>query len=265
MTLRWPAEALWEAVVPTLAGFTVEIVPQIDSTNSELMRRARAGQTDPVLLVAERQTAGRGRLGRSWEGAAAPGPGASPGDLTFSLGLPLAPQNWSGLSLAVGLALVQSLHPALCLKWPNDVWWQQRKLAGILIETAGASAQRYVVIGVGINLAPRSADGLRAPPAALCELLPELDPPALLARLVAPLVDGVQRFAAEGFAPLQAAFAARDALAGCVVECSDGVVGQARGVDAQGALLVHTATGLKSVTSSEVSVRPRTGPAEHKP
>ena len=99
------------------------------------MRRARAGQLDPILLVAERQTAGRGRLGRTWVSAASSGqePIAS---LTFSLGIALEPQDWSGLSLAVGLSLAQSLHPALQLKWPNDVWWKDRKLAGILIETA---------------------------------------------------------------------------------------------------------------------------------
>ena len=60
MTIRWSAEAIWEAVEPLLPGFTVEVLPQIDSTNTELMRRARAGQTEPVLLVAETQTAGRG-------------------------------------------------------------------------------------------------------------------------------------------------------------------------------------------------------------
>ena len=61
--MRWPAEAIWEAIAPLLPGFTVEILPEIDSTNTELMRRARAGQAEPVLLVAETQTAGRGRLG----------------------------------------------------------------------------------------------------------------------------------------------------------------------------------------------------------
>jgi BirA family biotin operon repressor/biotin-[acetyl-CoA-carboxylase] ligase len=87
----WHGEALWEAVAPLLPGFTVEILPEVDSSNSELMRRARSARLEPVLLVAERQTAGRGRLGRAWESA--------PGDsLTFSLGLPLAPADWSGSS-----------------------------------------------------------------------------------------------------------------------------------------------------------------------
>ena len=125
----WPAESIWEQVSPLLPGFTVEVLPEIDSTNTELMRRARAGQTEPTLLVAERQTAGRGRMGRPWQSAV--------GDsLTFSLGLPLAPKDWSGLSLAVGLSVAESLHAEICLKWPNDLWWQERKLAGILIETA---------------------------------------------------------------------------------------------------------------------------------
>ena len=83
-TLGASAEAIWQAVVPTLPGFTVEVVPQIDSTNTELMRRARSAPLEPVLLVAEQQTAGRGRLGRGWHSQA----GQS---LTFSLGLMLAP------------------------------------------------------------------------------------------------------------------------------------------------------------------------------
>eukprot|EP01137_Pigoraptor_chileana_P035569 Opistho-2@1824 len=96
VALHWPSEDIWQAVYPLLPDFTVEVLPEVDSTNSELMRRVRAGQTAPVLLVAERQTAGRGRLGRQWlsDGGTA---GAA---LTFSVALPLAPPDWSGLSLA---------------------------------------------------------------------------------------------------------------------------------------------------------------------
>ena len=187
----WPAEDIWQSCVPLLPTLTVEVLKEVDSTNSELMRRARAGQTDPVLLVAESQTAGRGRLGRQWH--------AQAGDaLTFSLGLMLHPADWSGLSLAVGLSVVENLDPQgalrLGLKWPNDIWVRQQdtnqqmfgtlpkpasntwcKLAGILIETAVPSMpmpktsqhqvtnsqteQRYCVIGVGINIGkPRALD-----------------------------------------------------------------------------------------------------------
>jgi BirA family biotin operon repressor/biotin-[acetyl-CoA-carboxylase] ligase len=112
-----------------------------------------------------------------------------------------------------------------------------------------------VVIGVGINIAPRSGAGLSTPPAALAELLPGVDAPQALQRLLLPLVQAVLRFAQQGFAPLQQSFHARDALAGKEVLCSDGVQGSARGVDACGALLVHTANGVKKVASAEVSVR----------
>ncbi|MCZ8252895.1 MAG: biotin--[acetyl-CoA-carboxylase] ligase [Hylemonella sp.] len=248
--LRWPAEAIWEAVAPALPGFTVEVLPEVDSTNTELMRRARAGRLEPVLLVAEAQTAGRGRLGRTWHSGA-------PGDvLTFSLGLPLRMTDWSGLSLAVGVGVAQGLHPELQLKWPNDVWWQDRKLAGILIETTQVGDERYAVIGVGINIAPRDAAGLSTPPAWLQELESGTDAPAALLRVTPALVQAVQRFEAQGWTPFLPAYAARDALAGREVQLSDGSHGLARGVDAQGALLVHTSSGLKKISSAEVSVRP---------
>ncbi len=249
--LRWPAEAIWEAVAPALPGFTVEVLPQLDSTNTELMRRARAGRLEPVLLVAEEQTAGRGRLGRPWSS------GARPGDvLMFSLGLPLQMADWSGLSLAVGLSVVQSLHPDLQLKWPNDVWLADRKLAGILIETTQIHDARYAVIGVGINITPRDGAGLATPPAWLQELVPDMTAPQALQRVAAALVGDVQRFEAQGWGPFQPAYAARDALAGREVILSDGTTGQARGVDGSGALLVHTSGGLKKISSAEVSVRP---------
>jgi BirA family biotin operon repressor/biotin-[acetyl-CoA-carboxylase] ligase len=250
----WPAEALWESVAPLLPGFTVEVLPQIDSSNTELMRRARAGQLEPVLLVAEHQTAGRGRLGREWISGEA---GATLPSLMFSLGLPLSPADWSGLSLAVGLSVANSLHPDLQLKWPNDVWFQDRKLAGILIETASVGDVRYAVIGIGINIVARDGTGLRTPPAALQELLPSVDAAAALAQVVLPLVRAVKSFETEGFSSLRTAFHARDLLYGREVTCSDGVAGMARGVDASGALLVHTEQGLKKISSAEVSVRPR--------
>ena len=253
--ILWPAEPIWDAVAPLLPGFSVEILPEIDSTNSELMRRARAGRLEPVLLVGERQSAGRGRLGRSWMSGAQ---GAT--SLTFSLGLALAPADWSGLSLAVGVAVAEQLHPAVQLKWPNDLWVGGRKLAGILIETAsfgeGSAAKRYAVMGVGINLAPPADAGLPVAPIGLQELVPAAQAGAVLLRLAAPLVQAIQAFESYGFAPFQARFNARDALRDRAVVLSDGTAGTAHGASEAGALLVHTAVGMKIVTSSEVSVRP---------
>ena len=272
--IRWPAEAVWEAVAPLLPGFTVEVLPSIDSTNTELMRRARAGQTEPTLLVAEQQTAGRGRLGRVWQSDV----GAS---LMLSLGLPMAPRDWSGLSLAVGVSVAESLQPTLPplepgqpprigLKWPNDLWLSgDRKLGGILVETASfvapqavhpapahGTAARYVVVGIGINVLPRSGEGMSMPPGCLQDVEPGLDAPAALLRIVPPLVAMLQGFEACGFAPVQPRFAARDVLQGRPVTLSDGQTGTAHGVAEDGALLVHTAQGMQTVTSAEISVRP---------
>ena len=249
------AESVWQSVVADLPTFTVEVLPRIDSTSSELMRRARDGLVEPVLLAAEEQTAGRGRMGKGWHSRA----GQS---LTFSLALPLAPADWSGLSLAVGLSLVQSLHPRLQLKWPNDVWLDGRKLAGILIETASLGADRYAVIGIGINLVAPDAAGLRTPPAGLRELLPTVQAPDVLEHIAAPLVRAVQRFAEQGFAPLVGAYRERDVLLGQALTCSDGVEGVGQGVDGTGALIVHTAQGLRRINSAEVSVRPAHPPSD---
>lgn len=300
---RWPAEAVWQAVAPLLPGFTVEVLPRIDSTNTELMRRARAGRCEPTLLVAEQQTAGRGRLGRSWHSAGTD-PGArgqrsddctEPGlpALTFSLGLPLAPTSWSGLSLAVGVSVAESLQPQLPapgsstprigLKWPNDLWLEggsgsssfpHRKLGGILVETASmvgmptplaataGAALRYVVVGVGLNVQTPVLDGaeqhaLSVPPGSL-QALGEaaLDAPAALLRVAAPLVAMLQAFEGYGFEPMQPRFDRRDVLRGRSVVLSDGSTGVAHGVGADGALLVLTAAGMQAVTSSDISVRP---------
>ncbi len=243
--------AICEAVAPLLPGFTVEVVPEIDSTNSELMRRIRAGRQEPVLLVTQRQTAGRGRLGRQWSS----GDGADGGALTFSLALVLEPHDWAGLSLAVGVSVARCLHADLGLKWPNDIWLQDRKLGGILIETAAHGGQRFAVVGVGINLMPRDGTGLATAPAWLAELLPAPAAPDLLQGLAADLVRDLKLFEKQGFAPFRAAFNARDVLRGRAVVLSDGTAGTAAGVDSSGALLVHTAAGMKAITSAEVSVR----------
>ncbi len=253
----WPAEAVWQQVFPLLPDFTVEVLPHVDSSNSELMRRARAGQREATLLVAEHQTAGRGRMGRVWQ--------SQPGDsLTFSLSLPLAPRDWSGLSLAVGLCVAEHLHPDVGLKWPNDLWFQDRKLGGILVEAASTGGHSQVVVGVGLNIAQRPSEGLRTPAAALVELLPNLTAPACLARVAQPLVLALLAFAREGFSPLQSRFHTRDVLKGKRVSTSDGLCGVALGVGPFGALQLHTDDGVQDIHSAEISVRPwhGAGPAQ---
>jgi BirA family transcriptional regulator, biotin operon repressor / biotin---[acetyl-CoA-carboxylase] ligase len=255
---RWHLDALAREGAAAFPGFRAEAVASIDSTNTELMRRARAGRLPPTLLVAEVQMAGRGRLGRAWvSGALVNGPSRTALQaLTFSLGLCLAPRDWSGLSLAVGVSVARALHPALQLKWPNDLWLDGRKLGGILIETAQVAGERCAVIGVGINLQPPDAAGLSVPPACLQELLPGCDAASALARIVPELLAALRAFEARGLAPFLEEFHVRDLLRGRTVVLSDGTSGTARGVDAGGGLLVHTPAGMTTITSSEVSVRP---------
>jgi BirA family biotin operon repressor/biotin-[acetyl-CoA-carboxylase] ligase len=255
-------------------GFTIEVVPTIDSTNSELMRRARAGQTEPVLLIAAEQTAGRGRMGKVWQ--------SQVGDsLTFSLGLPLAPASWAGLSLAVGVSVADSLakqlaaHPAanttthpVQLKWPNDVWLGGAKLAGILVETAHTGGNRCVVVGVGINLQPPTLSQLPSDtasagqwpgvlPTGLRQHAPDLDATQVLHAVATALLNDVLAFETLGFEAFAQRFAQRDALRDQALVLSDGTQGTGCGVDDDGALLVLTASGMKTVNSAEVSVRPR--------
>jgi BirA family biotin operon repressor/biotin-[acetyl-CoA-carboxylase] ligase len=223
----------------------------------------------PCLLVAEEQTSGRGRLGREWRSQA----GAS---LTFSLALPLAPADWSGLSLAVGLALAEALDPQpasatprIGLKWPNDLWLVDapaaggRKLGGVLIETVASGGLRIAVIGIGLNLQPRPGQepdpGLSSGYAGLHELDPAITAPAALAAVAAPLLRALLRFESEGFAPFMPAWARRDLLCGRPVSttAADWPEGESEGVDAQGALLLRTGGRLHRVVSGEVSVRPQ--------
>ena len=263
-TADWFQDRIAAAVAPLLPGFAVEAVAEIDSTNTELMRRARAGRVEPVLLVTERQTAGRGRMGRPWQSSDMRQPESA--SLMFSLGMSLAPADWSGLSLAVGVAVAEGLDPSgehkVGLKWPNDVWVNDRKLVGILIETAlpsdgGPDASRYVVIGIGINIGAREGDGMRTPPAWLHQWRPEASAPGVLAELAEPLVRTVLDFEARGFAPFAERFAARDVLRGREVALSDGTAGLCEGVAWGGELQVRTDAGLQLISSDEVSVRPR--------
>jgi BirA family biotin operon repressor/biotin-[acetyl-CoA-carboxylase] ligase len=259
--LPWPTDALAAALGARRPGLRVEVWAEADSSNTRLLERARGGDAAPCLLVVEHQTAGRGRMGRPWfaDAPAADAP-AGPATLCLSLGLVLAPTDWSGLSLAVGVALAEALGPEVTLKWPNDLWLADgpgRKLGGVLIETLPlADGGRYAVIGVGLNLAaPAPRPGLEQPVAGWREIDPKATANALLERIAGPLLDAVLDFERGGFAAFTSRYAARDGLAGMAVQ-AQALSGIAEGVDADGALRLRTAQGPIAVRSGEVSVRP---------
>ena len=189
--------------------------------------------------------------------------GFRPGDPHHADASPFAAGHTDSVPLQVDVLIVgcgpAGLTLAAQLAAFPDIWLQDRKLAGILIETGSFDGTRYAVIGVGINVLQRSAQGLSTPPAWLAELLPDINASQTLLRVVPQLVNAVKVFEAQGFGPFRQRFAALDALAGRSVILSEGTFGTAQGVDATGALLVHTSVGMKTISSSEVSVRPSPG------
>ncbi|MCC2958155.1 biotin--[acetyl-CoA-carboxylase] ligase [Massilia sp. IC2-477] len=240
------------------AGIAVEVVPETGSTNADLL--ARAPQlTEPVLLVAEHQSAGRGRAGRSWLSS-------SENSLTFSLAWKFdgGPQMLAGLPLAVGVALgdaLGTLGVQVQLKWPNDVLKDGAKLAGILIETQAAQGGgTWAVIGIGLNLImPDEVEAQLGRSAAGAPWLARMERDVLVAALLDALADALRLFARQGFGAFSARWNLRHAWQGQpVVILDNGQVlqeGLAAGVDDSGRLLLDTAEGRSTVLAGDVSLR----------
>jgi BirA family transcriptional regulator, biotin operon repressor / biotin---[acetyl-CoA-carboxylase] ligase len=188
----------------------------IDSTNKEVWRRAEAGGEHGLVVVAAEQTAGRGRLDRSWvsphgEGLYVTGL-LRPGELSANAGL---------LGIAAGLAAAGAVEdvgvPAARVKWPNDVWVEDRKIAGILVEARDAGKQEGIfVVGVGINVAQTTfPDGLRVPATSVRLVTGEVpDLNEVLCRLLERFELWVDTLVDGKLDALDAAFSARDMLTG---------------------------------------------------
>ncbi|MEO8311934.1 MAG: biotin--[acetyl-CoA-carboxylase] ligase [Caldimonas sp.] len=245
-----------------------ERVAATGSTSDDLLARvhaaaaAGAASFPPCLLVADRQSAGRGRQGRRWHAE----PGSS---LTFSIAWPCARADLSGLSLAIGCALAEALDspghtPRIGLKWPNDLWLRDdsidaaspagRKLAGILVETAPLGRGRIAVVGIGINVRALAVADAASGVASLDEIDTDATPGTTLARVAPALFRALRSFDGAGFAPFADRFAARDVLRGRRVAgtgANGAVEGIATGVGDDGALRIATAGGTIAVVSGE--------------
>lgn len=252
------AAALPPLLQPRLAG--IDIHWEIDSTSSALLRGA-AGCGDYAVCLAEQQSAGRGRRGRTWQS-----PPLCNVYMSVLKRFDRGMGSLAGLSLAVGVAVARALESlgaqGLGLKWPNDVLAPAGKLAGILVELGGEFlGPCHAVIGIGVNLylppGVRAAiDQPAADLAGLCTPLPARN--AVVAALLRELVEVLDLFAAQGFAPLREAFEQRDLLRGGELTLSDGVgsrVGIGAGVDARGALLLRQGDTIAAFDSAEVTVR----------
>jgi BirA family biotin operon repressor/biotin-[acetyl-CoA-carboxylase] ligase len=239
----------------------VEVADHIDSTSSELLRRNLGTDIHRLLLAAEWQTAGRGRRGRRWTSIVG-------GSLTFSLGwrFEQGAGFFSGLSLAVGVAIARALEASGCagveLKWPNDLVHGHRKLGGILIELSGdALGPSLVVVGVGVNVrVPEAArDDIAQPVIDLATIAGAIDRNALLARIATEIALALEQYGRRGFSAFRAEWQRRHALQNQPVDVllPDGSVahGSIAGVDTDGALLLDRGGRRTRFVSGEVSLR----------
>lgn len=288
LQLNWPIEELNQNLASVWGPISVECLPSVDSTNSELQRRYRDFQvqlasirqtegeqaaqfisTPATLLIAETQTAGRGRQGKVWQSHVA-------SSLTFSIGIPVRLSNWSGLSLVVGLAIAKALHPAIGLKWPNDLWMRATdgglpgpKLGGILIEAVSQASTQdhihhktsnlsYLIVGVGLNIAKQNYEQLDQALACVQDVLPQATNTELIVPVASAILKALVKFQEndQGFLPFHNEFIERDVLAGHAIVLSDGREAWALGVDNKGQLLVHSGDHTEAIISGEVSVRP---------
>ena len=243
----------------------IDAVWSISSTNSALLARANADPGTSEVLLAEYQSAGRGRRGRTW--LAPPGGAVC---LSMSWTFREVPQDLGALGLVIGVCVVRALRRqgvgGVTLKWPNDLLVNERKLGGVLIDLRAESAgPAAVVIGIGLNLAlgaevlaQITASGTAATDLASATggALPARN--ELAAALVSGCLEGLLEFERSGLKPFIEDWRCADALRGRTISVSapQGVArGVARGIDVRGALLVETPQGVRRFISGDVSVR----------
>ncbi len=228
-------------------GYGLKRYDEIDSTNQEARRLAAAGEMGPLWLTATRQTAGRGRRGRSWEMAE--------GNLAATLLLrPDRSQGeWAQLSFVIAIAAADTMagfaNARIALKWPNDVLADGKKLAGILLETANGPSPA-LAIGIGVNLA-HHPEGTEFPAISLAALgtkIPSTD--VALAALAASFVKWYEIWRAQGFDAIRQAWLARAAGLGSRIRArlaTEERSGMFEGIDENGALLLNEGFGRASV------------------
>ena len=262
------------ALKPSLPGFgSVQWLANTGSTNIDLVQRARQPAPPPLpwLLGADRQSTARGRAGRVWENTS----GATlMFSCAFEVNLPLS--ELPGLSPVMGIAACEALRVLLAvhgndgklahrlqLKWPNDLLWDQAKLAGILVESTHMTGSRVPLIVVGIGLNLRDGATLSAQlnrPIADWSQIAEISPVQIVTHIARAWSDALSEYSTSGYAAFIKRFEHVDGLAGHRVDVTDqGCVlhtGTAMGTDSTGRLLIQTDQGMHAVMVGDVSIRP---------
>ena len=244
-------------------SWDIRILDSIDSTNAQALRSIEEGSVAPFLVLAERQTVGRGRRGRKWVSPFAE-------NIYYSLVLRMdgGLRQLEGLSLVVGLAVMHTLReygiPGAGLKWPNDVLVGQKKVAGILLELVGDPADVcHVVLGIGINVNMQSAEEIDQEWTSVrLESGKVIDRNQLVARLNEVLVSYLERHRLNGFSAIQGEWEQGHLWQGRAVSLVAGVNkvdGVVLGIDRQGALRLSVEGEEKTYSGGELSLRLRDG------
>ncbi|MBQ4844819.1 bifunctional biotin--[acetyl-CoA-carboxylase] ligase/biotin operon repressor BirA [Pseudoalteromonas sp. MMG005] len=241
---------------------SVEVQPIIDSTNSELMRRIQQGEAldSGQVLVAEMQQAGRGRRGRVWQS-----PFGANLYYSYYWRLDDGLQAAMGVSIAVGLAVYDAIEAlyglSVELKWPNDIYLNGRKLAGVLVELEGqVEGPCHLVIGIGINLQmPENASkGIDQPWTDLASHTHSLDKNVLVAQLTHSLAQRLSLYEKSGLTAMVEQWNKVNAFANEMVTLSTGMRtwrGICEGIDPQGGIVLRQDGELKSYYGGEISLR----------
>lgn len=237
------------------------ILDEVDSTNDFLQRTADAEQRGHRICMAEYQTGGRGRHGRAWHS-----PFGRNIYLSVSRAIDLGPDAMSGIGLAAATAIVKALEACgldgAGLKWPNDILYRGRKLAGLLIEFHGEHHGRSrLVVGVGVNVAmsedaDRHIDQPWTDLATALGRMPERN--TLAAKLIHELTFMIDTFTHHGLKPFIGPWTAYDLIRDQAVRVESPwrtLTGIARGIDDRGALLIETEDGVQAILSGDVRLR----------
>ena len=247
----------------------LEVFSEIESTNSYLLKQRRPAPGRYRVALAENQTAGRGRMDRSWYSPPSSGLCMS---MAFTFGR--MPENLPSLSLAIGTGIAQALErlgsSGIGLKWPNDIIARDGKLGGVLSEVLAANAEGVtVVVGIGLNIDLENTDvnsritSRLGGAADLASCRDELPSRAVIsAALIERLYDTMLRFEVDGFSTFIDAWQEYDWLRGqkVTIETADGrAVGVAQGVDTDGALLLVANGNRRRITSGSVILGDQAG------
>lgn len=260
-SLSAPIQLLDEqAILSQVTQGNVSVIPVIDSTNQYLLERMHEMESG-AACIAEYQQAGRGRRGRQWFS-----PFGANLYMSMYWRLEQGPAAAMGLSLVIGIIMAETLRSLgaddVRVKWPNDIYLNDRKLAGILVELTGKTGDAaQIVIGAGINLAMRTADASQINQGwiNLQEAGVTVNRNELAARLINSLREALLLFEQEGLTPFVARWAALDNFINRPVKLLIGereVHGIARGVDSQGGLLLEQDGEIKAWVGGEISLRP---------